>query len=65
MASRAAKQEGEEGEEGTQANRGVQEVKWSVPEGFVVADEPTALSDPMCTCVGKRMCAYFARISRL
>ena len=35
--------EGEEGEEGAALSRGIREVRWSVPDGFTVAPEPSIL----------------------
>ena len=35
--------EGEEGEEGAALSRGIREVRWSVPDGFTVALEPSIL----------------------
>ena len=33
--------EGEDGEEGAALSRGIREVRWSVPDGFTVASEPS------------------------
>ena len=35
--------EGEDGEEGAALSRGIREVRWSVPDGFTVAPEPSIL----------------------
>ena len=39
----AAEEEAGEGAEGTAPSRGIREVRWSVPDGFQVADEPAKL----------------------
>ena len=40
-----AEEDGEEGEEGAGDRRRVTEVKWSIPDGFKVADEPAKLDE--------------------
>ena len=58
--------EGEDGEEGAALSRGIREVRWSVPDGFTVAPEPSILDvslvdSAVYICAGRRTAGRWAR----